>query len=128
LIAYWRGFILASSFRICKIYRQPDLLCTQQNFAQNSKFRGKKYSLVLRLPKEAFLSISQNLKVTRLQGCTKTKLWPCWRNFDLSRSFERFWGSFMASLCYSRWSDQKCCETECVAFKSSFQTRPMWAL
>jgi hypothetical protein len=34
----------------------------------------------------------------------------------------------MALLCSSRWSDQKCCETECVALKTSFQTRPMWAL
>ncbi len=67
--------------------------------------------------------------VTRLQGGTQTKLWPyCWQNFDLSRSFERFWGSFMALLCSSRWSDQKCRKAECVAHNTSFQTRPMWAL
>jgi hypothetical protein len=30
----------------------------------------------------------------------------------------------MALLCSSRWSDQKCCKTECVALKTSFQTRP----
>jgi hypothetical protein len=34
----------------------------------------------------------------------------------------------MALLCSSRWSDQNSCETECVALKTSFQTRPMWAL
>jgi hypothetical protein len=32
-----------------------------------------------------------------------------------------FWGSFMALLCSSRWSDQKCCKTECVALKTSFK-------
>jgi hypothetical protein len=68
-------------------------LCTKfKNFGK------KNYFLVLRLPLEAFLSSSQNLKVTRLQGCIKTKLWTCWRNFDLLRSFERLWGSFMALL------------------------------
>jgi hypothetical protein len=41
---------------------------------------------------EAFLSISQNLKVTRLRCGTQMNLWTCWRNFDLSRSFERFLG------------------------------------
>ncbi len=58
---------------------------------------------------EAFLSISRFLKVTRLQGCTQTKLWTCWQNFDHSRSFERFFflgGSFMALLFSSRWYDQ----------------------
>ncbi len=34
----------------------------------------------------------------------------------------------MASLCSSRWSDQKCCNTESVLLKPTFQTRPMWAL
>ncbi len=52
----------------------------------------------------------------------KNELWTCWRNFDVSMSFESFLGSFMASLCSSRWSDQKCCKTECVALKTSFQT------
>jgi hypothetical protein len=41
---------------------------------------------------EAVLSIYQILKVTRLQWGTQTKLCTCWRNFDLSRSFERFSG------------------------------------
>jgi hypothetical protein len=70
------------------------LTCTPQNFAQSSKFLGKKYFLILltKVTSEAFLSIPQNLKVTRLQGCTQTKLWTCWQNFDLSRSFERFLG------------------------------------
>ncbi len=64
-----------------------------------------------------------------MQGCTKMKLWACWQNVDLSRSFQSFFfGSFMASLCSSRWSDRKCCKRECcVAHKRSFQTRPMWA-
>ncbi len=34
----------------------------------------------------------------------------------------------MALLCSSKWSDQKCCKTECEGLKTSFQTRPMWAL
>jgi hypothetical protein len=69
------------------------------------------------------------LKATRLQGCTQTKLWTCWRNIDLSRLSKRFfWDSFMASLCSGRWSDQECCKTRCVALKTGFQTRPMWAL
>ncbi len=34
----------------------------------------------------------------------------------------------MALLCSIRWSDQKCCIPECVALKTSLQTRPMWAL
>ncbi len=43
---------------------------------------------------EAFLSISQNFKATRLQGFVQTKRWTfnCWQKFDLSRSFERFLG------------------------------------
>ncbi len=58
-----------------------------QNFYEKKKmFFGTKVT------SEAFLSISQNLKVTRLQGCKQTKPWTCWRNFDLSRSFERFFG------------------------------------
>ncbi len=56
------------------------------------KIFRKKIFLVLR--SEAVLSISQNFKVTRLQGCTQTKPWTCWRNFDLSRSFLRFLGLF----------------------------------
>jgi hypothetical protein len=50
-------------------YHQPGLLCTPQNFAQSAKkIFGTKVT------SEAFLSISQNLKVTGLQGCTQTKL------------------------------------------------------
>jgi hypothetical protein len=91
--------------------------------------KTRKIFFGIKVTSEAFLSISKNLKVTRLQGGTQTKLGTyCWRNFDLSRSFERFWASFMALLCFSRRSDQKCCETKCVALKTSFQTRLMWAL
>ncbi len=43
-------------------------LCTEFKI-----FRKKYFFLVLKLP-EAFLSISQNLNVTRLQGGTQTKL------------------------------------------------------
>ncbi len=97
-------------------------LCTKFKIIRKKNIFGTKVT------SEAFLSISQNLNVTRLQGCTQTKLWTCWQNFDLSRSFKRFLGSFLALLCSSRWSDQTRCEIECVAFKTSFQTRPMWAL
>jgi hypothetical protein len=38
-----------------------------QNFLEKKKF-------VTKITSEKFLSISQNLKVTRLQGCTQTKL------------------------------------------------------
>jgi hypothetical protein len=54
--------------------RQPGLLCTPRNFAQSSKFLGKKYFFGTKVTSEAFLSVSRNLKVARLQGCTKTKL------------------------------------------------------
>ncbi len=113
-------------------YRQPGLLCTPQNFPRSSKFLGNFY-FGTKVTSEALLSIFQNLKVARLQGGTETKLRTCWRNFDLSRSFECFFfcfflGLFMSSLCSSRWSDQKCCITKCVALKTGFRPRPMWAL
>jgi hypothetical protein len=73
-------------------YRQPGLLCTSRNFAQIKKNVRKKISFGTKVTSESFLSISQNLKATRLKGCTQAKLWTCWRNFDLSRSFERFLG------------------------------------
>ncbi len=105
------------------------LICTPRNFAQSSKFLGKTSFFGTKVTSESFLSISQNLKVTRPQGGTQMKIWFIWHNSELSRSFEHFWDSFMGSLiCSSRWSDQKCCETECVALESSFQTIPMKAL
>ncbi len=56
-------------------YRQPGLPCsTPQNFAQSSKLLGKKNIFVTKVTSEAFLSISQNLKVTRLQGGTQRKV------------------------------------------------------
>ncbi len=61
-------------------------LCT------NFKIFRKKIFVGTKVTSEAFLSISQNLKVTRLLGGTQRKLWTCWRNFDPSRSFERFLG------------------------------------
>jgi hypothetical protein len=74
---------------------------------------------------EAFLSISQDLKVTRLQGGTQTKLWTCWRNFDPSRSLERFLGLVHGFAVLQRMFRTK---RECVALKTSFQTRLIWAL
>jgi hypothetical protein len=61
-------------------------LCAKFKIFRKKKFPGTKVTC------EAFLSISQNLKATSLQRGTQTKLWTCWRNFDLSRSFERFLG------------------------------------
>jgi hypothetical protein len=54
-------------------YGQPGLLCTPRNFAQSSKFLGKKLRGT-KITSEAFLSIFLNLKVTRLQGGAQTKL------------------------------------------------------
>ncbi len=118
-------------YRCQSLYRQLGLLCSLHPTKLCTKFkifRKKEKIFGAKVTSETFLSISQNLKVTRLEGGTQTKLWTCWRNFDLSRSFERFSGSFMALLCSSRWSDQKCCKAERVALISSFQPRPMWAL
>jgi hypothetical protein len=38
------------------------------------KISKKKIFFVTKITSETFLSVSQNLKVTRLQGCTQTKL------------------------------------------------------
>ncbi len=59
-------------------------LCTEFKIFREIFFFGTKVT------SETFLSNSQNLNVTRLPGGTQTKLWTCWQNFDLSRSFERF--------------------------------------
>jgi hypothetical protein len=59
-------------------------LCTKVKIFRKKIFFGTDVT------SEAFLSVSETFKVTRLQGCTQTKLWTCWRNFDLSRSFEHF--------------------------------------
>jgi hypothetical protein len=55
-------------------FRLPGLLCTPQNFAQSSKFLGTKIFFGPKVTSEAFLSIFEILKVTRLQGGTQTKL------------------------------------------------------
>jgi hypothetical protein len=55
-------------------YRQPGLLCTPRKFAQGSKFLREKKMFGTKVTFEAFLSISQNLKVTRLRGGTQTKI------------------------------------------------------
>jgi hypothetical protein len=80
-------------------YSQPGLLGTPQNFAQSSKFLGEKIFFGTKVTSEAFLSISQDMKVTPLQGGTQTKLWTCSRNFDVSRSFERFFGACLKLRC-----------------------------
>jgi hypothetical protein len=56
------------------IYRQTGLLRTPQNFAQITQISRKKIFFGTKVTFEAFLSISQILEVTRLQGCTQTKL------------------------------------------------------
>jgi hypothetical protein len=43
-------------------------------FAARFKIFRKKILFVTKVTSEIFLSISQNLKVTRLSGCTQTKL------------------------------------------------------
>jgi hypothetical protein len=59
-------------------YRQPGLLYSPRNFAQSSNFlEKKKRNFGTKVTFEAFLSISQILKVTRLQGGTQTKLRTC---------------------------------------------------
>jgi hypothetical protein len=71
--ADWFANITSREYRPRRVYRQPGLLRTPQNFAQSSKILGKKY-FWYKITSEAFVSISQNLKVTRLQGGTQTKL------------------------------------------------------
>jgi hypothetical protein len=67
-------------------------VCTSQKYAKSSKFSGKKNDFGSEVTSEASLRISQNLKVTRLQGGPQTKHWTCWQNFDRSRSFGHFLG------------------------------------
>ncbi len=98
-------------------------LCT------NSKiFRKKLYFLVLRLALRHFYAFDKIWRSLVLREAHKRKF----ELFDVTLIFQGhlnvFWGWLMAFLCSSRWSDQKCCKTECVALKTSFRTRPMWAL
>jgi hypothetical protein len=109
-------------------YRQParltlhsTKLCTKFRIFRKKIFFGTKVTF------EAFLSISQNLKVTVFREAHK-------RNFELvdetlifQGHLNVFCGSFMASLCSSRWSDQNC-KTDCVTLKTSFQSKPVWAI
>ncbi len=53
-------------------YRQPRLHYTPQNFAQSSKFLGKKFFFGTKVTSQAFLCISQILKVKCLQGSRQT--------------------------------------------------------
>ncbi len=72
----------------------PSARLTLYSTKLSTKFKmfRKKIFFGTKVTSEAFLSISQNLNVTRLLGGTQTKLWICCQNFDLSRSFERFLG------------------------------------
>ncbi len=124
--------------RLCKtyrMYRQPGLLRTSRNFAtlQFKIFRKKKnifFLLTSRLPLRHFQAFSKIWRSHVFREAHK-------QNFELvdeTMIFQGhlnvffFLGSFMASLCSSRWSHQKCRKTECVALKRSYQRRPMWAL
>jgi hypothetical protein len=111
-----------------EMYRQPGLLCTPQNLAPSSKFLGKKYFLVLRLPLRHSQAVPKIWRSHDFRDAQKRNFEPVDETLVFQGHLIVFWGSFMASLCSSRWSNRKCCKTECVAFKTSFQTRPMWAL
>ncbi len=99
--------------KISFLWKQPGLLCTSQNFARSSKFLGKKYMLLLRLPLRHFLAFPKFWRSHVFRDSHKP-------NFELVHETLIFqghlniWGSFMASLCSGRWSDQICCKTECV--------------
>jgi hypothetical protein len=86
---YWYALCIRASWKVpsARLTLHSTKLCTKFKI-----FRREKFFFGTKVTSEAFLSISQILKVTRLQGGTQTKLWTCWRNFDLSRSFERFLG------------------------------------
>jgi hypothetical protein len=97
-------------------------------FCTKFKIFRKKYYFVLRLPLRHFQAFPKIWKSHVFREAHK-------RNFELvdetlifQGHLNSFWGSFMASPCSSRWSDQECCKTECVTLKSTFQTRPMWAV
>jgi hypothetical protein len=63
--------------------------------------------------------------VTRLQGGIEQNFELVDETLIFQGHLNIFLGLLMALLCSSRWSDQKCCETECVVLKPSFQARPM---
>ncbi len=62
------AIVFPSPCRLHHSYRQPGLLCTSLKNVRKKVFFGTKVT------SEEFLSISQNLKATRLQVCTQTKL------------------------------------------------------
>ncbi len=103
------------------MYRQPRLLCTTRNFAQSSKFPGKQnfgtkvylWGMFKHSPK--------------FEGQTSSGR-PTNETLNFQGHLSVLWGMFMALLCFSRWSDQIVCETECAALSTSFQTRPLRAL
>jgi hypothetical protein len=69
------NIIKATVVVVCRyVYRQPGLLCTPRNFAQSSKLVREKIFFGTKVASEAVIIISQNLKVTRLQGGTQTTL------------------------------------------------------
>ncbi len=87
-------WVFPSSQRVSKSSRIPSAMLTLHStkLCTKSKILRKIFFSRTKVAFEALLSDAQNLKVTRLQGGIQTKLWTCWRNFDFSRSFERFLG------------------------------------
>ncbi len=83
----WKKKRMGLSLPSARLTLHSTKLCTNFKF-----FREEKNLFGTKVTSEAFLSIFQNLKVTRLQGGTQTKLWTCWRNW----SFEVIWGFFGA--------------------------------
>jgi hypothetical protein len=89
------------------LYRQPDLLCTPQNFVPSSKFLGNKYFLVLRLPMRHYWAVPKIWRSHDFRDAQKRNFEPVDETLVFQGHLNVFWGSFMASLCSSRWSDQK---------------------
>ncbi len=108
-------------------YRQPGLLCTPRNFAQSSKFLGKKYFWIPRLSLRHFWAFPKIWRSHVFRDAHKRTFEVVDEALIFQGHLNVLWGSFMALLCSSRWSDQKCCKTDCVALKTGFQTRPMRA-
>ncbi len=119
-ITFAAQFIFISSARLTL---HSTKLCTKFEL-----FRKGKNIFVLRLPLRHFYAFPKIWKSHVFRKSHK-------RNFELVDETLIFqghlnvlWDPCMALLCSSRWSDQKCCKTECVTLKTSFQNRPMWDL
>jgi hypothetical protein len=116
------------------------LLCTPQNFAQKlcgSELLGLfKFKIIRKkivfgtiwLSLRPFLTFPQIWRSNVSREAHKQNFELVDETLIFQGHLNVIWGSFVALLCSSRWSDQKCCKTECVALKTSFQTRPRWSL